>query len=125
MQLQRDWGTTAGARELFRAGHAYLQGNTEETIRVLTALQQSPLGENRRTQQGIKLMLGDIEGALDDFEQLLSEGNFFTVRSARGTAVDYKNFPDWFAHPRYHQIMADNGLDNAAVAKLKLQPLNL
>jgi hypothetical protein len=54
-----------------------------------------------------------------------SEGNYFTVRGARGTAGDHKHFPNWFAHPRYHQIMTDTGLDDASVAKLKLRPLDL
>jgi adenylate cyclase len=129
IQLARDtsqWGAAPSAHKLFRAIRAFQLGDAETTLRLFAELKESEQGANPRTTQAIKLYAGDIDGALDDFEYLMEEKDFWTMRAARGTPTPYDSAYNALRNsPRYLAILQHTGLDDSSVAQLQTQPLNL
>jgi TolB-like protein len=109
------WGNAVYSRGLSRIALLLGGGEVEKASTLATQLAASPEFQDPRARYYIRLYQQDLEGALDAFESLMDSGDFYIIRGARGTQD--------LRHPRYLAALEKVGLDDASIAKLRIQPL--
>ena len=83
-----------------------------------TPVYQLPIG-----RMAVGLLEGDMDTALDYFDEMLDESEPVLMRDARGTPDTRKLLPEFYSHPRYFEILKKAGLDHESVASLVVPPL--
>ena len=122
-QLEKTWSTSLSPlKALIRASAAYRQGERQSATHLLAGI--SPL-IRLHPARGVKVRIleGDIDGALDFLEEQLAASENIAMVVARGTKPDRVMFPDFYGHPRYREVLAASGLDDESVGKLVVPPL--
>jgi TolB-like protein len=71
----------------------------------------------------VALWMGEIELALDGIEMALASSEVLAFRFLHGTLVLRRNYPEYFSHPRYAQILVDFGLDKKSISALRIPQL--
>ena len=72
----------------------------------------------------VSRLKGEIDTALDQFEDLIDQSVYSIIKDARlPDPVLRQEFPEFYTHPRYYDILKQVGLDDEAVAKLIIPPL--
>jgi tetratricopeptide (TPR) repeat protein len=122
-QLQRGdeaWGNGLAFRELFRLGYAFLNEDYVDSFVYWARIRFLPAHQSARTQQILNVLVGDYDTAFDYLEELAVSADFFVVRNIRGTALQRATNPEYYAHPRYQEILELVSLDDASIARLTL-----
>ena len=120
-QLGRIWANQQ-SKKLTGAIFAYSQGDSSSVESLLAEI--DGYLRDRPFSRAIAMILrGNIDDALDQFEQLMDASDYSTMRDIRGSPLWWGLFPEYFEHPRYHAMLRKHGLDDESIAKLKIPPL--
>ena len=124
LQLGRDveqWLTESQWLPVMKAYFAYLSGDTSG----LKALVQHEEEKNESTwvvRSHYQLLLGDADKALEYYSRALSNREATALVEILGSKGRRSEFPDFYKHPKYEEMLRANRLDSASIAKLTIPP---
>jgi hypothetical protein len=119
-QLDRgpDHWISEAAYAIHEADISFLRGDVEQTKEKLEFLKQHGGARSSNYTIRIALLERDVELALTLFEQAVSDSDPLVI-----ILFVYPAFAQLRAHPRFHDIVRQIGLDDDSLAKLKIPPL--
>ena len=122
-QLEREWSNKK-AQKLYTAYFRYSQDDSSSFETLQAEIDSSPGQGSPGLRVGIMLLNGNIDAALDLWEQYMDASEYLAMFGARNLPINRLLFPELYEHPRYRAMLRKHRLDDESIAQLKVSPLS-
>ncbi|HJN50764.1 MAG: hypothetical protein QGI68_20070 [Pseudomonadales bacterium] len=122
-QGKEAWGETSHFYPIYEAVIPSLASDIDRAKKILAPLKHSSDYQSFVMKQLIASLEGEIELALEYCTRALESSEIPAFLEIHGTLADRKRAPDYYAHPRYSQMLRDFGFDRESVSKLEIPSL--
>jgi hypothetical protein len=113
----------SGAATVFAALVPYLEGDFERAREIVAPLKHAEGYQAFRIKAFVAMVERDLQSAFANYRKAIHAGEQSAIVSVHAGAGWRQAFPEFYADPRYTQMLVDFRLDPASTAKINVPDL--
>jgi hypothetical protein len=115
------WGS--GLEIVYAALVPYLEGDFERAREIVAPLKHAEGYQSFRAKANVAMLERDLQSAFANYRKAIRAGEEAAISRVHGDIGWRQAFPEFYADPRYSQMLVDFKLDPASTAKINVPDL--